>query len=91
VTVEFLVLTFPGASPGPGAVEPLSGVRRAGAVNVIDTPLVAKRGDSVISWRELAAVPDLAGMVRRELSDLLNHGVLTPEEFAQAKVKVLAG
>ena len=62
--VEFLMLTFPGATPGPGAVQALSGLRRAGVVRVIDTLLVTKAADGTVTHRELDDVPELAGLVQ---------------------------
>jgi hypothetical protein len=53
-SVEFLVFTFPGANPGPGAVRALAGLRLSGAVRVIDTLLVAKAADGSITTGELA-------------------------------------
>jgi hypothetical protein len=47
------MLTFPGATPGPGAVQALSGLRRAGVVRIIDTLLVTKAADGTVtttSW-----------------------------------------
>jgi hypothetical protein len=70
--VQFLVLTFPGASPGTGAVGALGSLRRSGAVNVIDTLLVAKDKTGTISWRELADVPELSSMVQRDQVTLID-------------------
>jgi uncharacterized membrane protein len=57
--VELIVLTFPGARPGSGAVRALAGLRLSGAVRVIDTLLVVKAADGSIATTELS---DLAGL-----------------------------
>jgi Family of unknown function (DUF6325) len=64
--VEFLVLTFPTNTPGTGAVRALAGLRLSGAVRVIDTLLVAKAADGILTTRELSDIP--------ELSDVVQHG-----------------
>lgn len=66
--VEFLVLTFPGANPGPGAVRALAGLRLSGAVRVIDTLLVAKAADGSVTTSELSDIPELADLATADLA-----------------------
>jgi hypothetical protein len=70
--VEFLVLTFPGASPGPGAIRAFDGLRRSGAVRVIDSLLVVKATDGSVTPLELAEVGELAGLVQPDESALID-------------------
>ena len=58
--VEFLVLTFPGTSPGDGAIRALAGLRLSGSVRVIDTLLVAKDARGGLTTRELSEIPEFA-------------------------------
>ena len=70
--VEFVILTFPGDSPGGAAVQALGGLRRSGAVRVIDTMLVAKAADGSVAHRELADVAELAGIVQPDQLNLID-------------------
>jgi uncharacterized protein DUF6325 len=69
--VEFLVLTFPGASPGDGAIRALAGLRLSGAVRVIDTLLVTKGTDGDLSTRELSEIPEFAYVAQAEQTSLI--------------------
>jgi uncharacterized membrane protein len=69
--VEFLVLTFPGSSPGDGAIRALAGLRLSGAVQVIDTLLVAKGADGAVSTRELSEIPEFAYVAQSDQASLI--------------------
>ena len=69
--VEFLVLTFPGSSPGDGAIRALAGLRLSGAVRVIDTLLVAKGADGAVSTRELSEIPEFAYVAQSDQASLI--------------------
>jgi uncharacterized membrane protein len=69
--VEFLVLTFPGTTPGDGAIRALAGLRLSGAVRVIDTLLVAKGDDGVVTTRELVDVPEFAYIAQPDQASLI--------------------
>ena len=69
--VEFLVLTFPGSSPGDGAIRALAGLRLSGAVRVIDTLLVAKGADGAVSTRELSEIPEFAYVTQSDQASLI--------------------
>jgi hypothetical protein len=69
--VEFLVLTFPGVSPGDGAIRALAGLRLSGAVRVIDTLLVSKGADGDLSTRELSEIPEFAYVAQAEQTSLI--------------------
>jgi uncharacterized membrane protein len=69
--VEFLVLTFPGANPGDGAIRALAGLRLSGAVRVIDTLLVAKGADGDLTTRELTEIPEFAYVAQADQTSLI--------------------
>jgi uncharacterized membrane protein len=69
--VEFVVLTFPGTSPGDGAIRALAGLRLSGAVRVIDTLLVAKEDDGSLLTRELADIPEFAYVAQADQTSLI--------------------
>jgi uncharacterized membrane protein len=69
--VEFVVLGFPGATPGAGAIKAMAGLRRSGALRVLDTLLVAKAADGTVSASELADVPELSDLVLHDDSRLI--------------------
>jgi hypothetical protein len=69
--VEFLVLTFPGTSPGDGAIRALAGLRLSGAVRVIDTLLVSKGADGDLSTRELSEIPEFAYVAQADQTSLI--------------------
>jgi uncharacterized membrane protein len=69
--VEFLVLTFPGTTPGEAAVRALAGLRQSGAVRVLDTLLVSKATDGGVTASELADIPALADVVRHDDTRLI--------------------
>lgn len=62
--VELIVLTFPGASPGRGAVRALAGLQLSGSVRVLDTLLVVKAADGSVDTTELSDIPGLADVVQ---------------------------
>jgi uncharacterized membrane protein len=70
--VEFLVLTFPGTSPGVGAVTALAQLRESGEIRVIDTLLVAKGADGDVTASELSDVGELAGVVQEGQLNLID-------------------
>jgi uncharacterized membrane protein len=55
--VEFLVLAFPGESPGDGALAALRQLSSAGDVQVVDTLLVSREADGTVTTAELADAP----------------------------------
>jgi uncharacterized membrane protein len=69
--VEFLVLTFPGTTPGDGAIRALAGLRLSGAVRVIDTLLVAKGDDGAVTTRELVDIPEFAYIAEPDQASLI--------------------
>jgi uncharacterized membrane protein len=62
--VELIVLTFPGTSPGRGAVRALAGLQLSGSVRVLDTLLVVKAADGSVDTTELSDIPGLADVVQ---------------------------
>ncbi len=70
--VEFLVLAFPGASPSAGAVRALGGLRRSGAVRVIDTLVVIKAVDGDVSTAELSEIEALRDIVQSNQFSLID-------------------
>jgi uncharacterized membrane protein len=69
--VEFMVLTFPGLSPGDGAIRALAGLRLSGAVRVIDTLLVTKSDDGAVMTRELSEIPEFAYVAQPDQANLI--------------------
>jgi Family of unknown function (DUF6325)/Short C-terminal domain len=69
--VELIVLTFPGALPGPGAVRALAGLRLSGAVRILDTLLVVKAADGSVSTMELSDIPGLADVAQPQPLSLI--------------------
>jgi hypothetical protein len=69
--VEFVVLSFPGTSPGDGAIRALAGLRLSGAVRVIDTLLVAKDDGGGLITRELADIPEFAYVAQADQTSLI--------------------
>jgi uncharacterized membrane protein len=69
--VEFLVLTFPGTTPGDGAIRALAGLRLSGAVRVIDTLLVAKGDNGAVTTRELVDIPEFAYIAEPDQASLI--------------------
>lgn len=69
--VELIVLTFPGTSPGQGAVRALAGLRLSGAVRVLDTLLVVRAADGSVSTTELCDIPGLADVVQAQSLNLI--------------------
>jgi hypothetical protein len=62
--VELIVLTFPGASPGRGAVRALVGPQPSDSARVLDTLLVVKAADGSVDTTELSDIPGLADVVQ---------------------------
>jgi uncharacterized membrane protein len=70
-TVELIVLTFPGTSPGRGAVRALAGLQLSGSVRVLDTLLVVKAADGSVDTTELSDIPGLADVVQAQPLSLI--------------------
>ncbi|HXL87472.1 MAG TPA: DUF6325 family protein [Streptosporangiaceae bacterium] len=69
--VELIVLTFPGTSPGRGAVRALAGLQLSGSVRVLDTLLVVKAADGSVDTTELSDIPGLADVVQAQPLSLI--------------------
>jgi uncharacterized membrane protein len=69
--VELIVLTFPGTSPGRGAVLALAGLQLSGSVRVLDTLLVVKAADGSVDTTELSDIPGLADVVQAQPLSLI--------------------
>ncbi|MFF1904597.1 hypothetical protein [Kitasatospora sp. NPDC058218] len=101
---ELLVLTFPQQTITVEAATALGKPRTGGDVRVIDSLVVTRHPDGEATYGELADFEDLRGVVPDgpagvpDIADKLSdpgrpaqQGLLTPEEFATAKARLLGG
>ena len=86
--VEWVALSFPGPDLGSGVAAPLAELVGAGTVRVLDAVVVHKAADGTVTEGKIAdeseTLDDVDGDVLRQA------GLLTDDEFAEQKARLLA-